>query len=85
MITFHVVREQHGWAVRAGECMTTPFWSRDLAISEAICLADAIRRHGACAEVIIEGEGRAEPPRRAVGLGSPRLAPLPMEHWMGSE
>lgn len=54
MITFSVVKEQHGWAVRSGACMMTPFWSRDLAIREANCLADAIRRHGQLTEVVIE-------------------------------
>lgn len=55
MITFSVVKEQYGWAVRAGERMKTVFWSRDLAIREANCLADAIRCHGECTEVIVEG------------------------------
>jgi hypothetical protein len=58
MITFNVVKEQHGWSIRMGECMMTPFWSRDLAIQEANCLADSIRCHGACAEVVVE---RADP------------------------
>ena len=42
-------------AERMGERMKTLFWSRDLAIREANCLADAIRCHGECAEVIVEG------------------------------
>lgn len=46
MITFNVVKEQHGWAVRMGDCMMTPFRSKNLAIREANCLADAIRGHG---------------------------------------
>ena len=54
MITFNVVKERHGWTVRAGDCMTTPFWSRDSAIREANCLAETLRRHGAHAEVIVE-------------------------------
>lgn len=67
MITFNVVKEQHGWAVRSGACMMTPFWSRDLAIREANCLADAIRRHGQHTEVIVECvEGRE--PAAPVGL-----------------
>jgi hypothetical protein len=41
MITFNVVKEQHGWAIRMDERMITPFWSRDLAIREANCLARA--------------------------------------------
>ena len=55
MISFNVVKEQYGWAIRMGECMMTPFWSRELAIQEANCLADAIRCHGECAEVVVEG------------------------------
>ncbi len=56
MITFEVVKEQYGWAIRMGERMKTLFWSQDLAIREANCLADAIRCHGECAEVIVEGD-----------------------------
>jgi hypothetical protein len=55
MITFNVVKERHGWAIRTGDGVTAPYWSRDLAIQEANCLAEAIRRHGALTEVIIEG------------------------------
>jgi hypothetical protein len=54
MITFKVVKEQHGWAVRTGEQMSTPFWSRVLAIREAGRMAAGIRRHGALTEVLIE-------------------------------
>jgi hypothetical protein len=63
MITFKVVKEQHGWAIRMGERMTMPFWSRDLAVREANSLADAIRCHGE--EVMVEG---AEPNERARGI-----------------
>ena len=55
MITFSVVKEPHGWAIRMGDRMTTPYWSRDFAVREANCLADAIRRHGEPTEVIVEG------------------------------
>lgn len=65
MITFYVVKEQHGWAIRMGERMTMPFWSRDMAVREANCLADAIRCHGECTEVMVEG---AEPNERARGI-----------------
>lgn len=61
MITFNVVKEQHGWAIRMDKRMMTPFWSRDLAIREANCLASALRRHGACAEVVVEGAVPSEP------------------------
>ena len=60
MITFDVVREKHGWAVRMGERMTMPFWSRELAIREANCLADAIRCHGERAEVVAEAHGSGD-------------------------
>ncbi len=54
MITFRVVRERHGWAVRTGEEMLTPFWSRELAIREADRMAAGLTRHGAPTEVLIE-------------------------------
>lgn len=61
MITFCVVKEQYGWAIRMDKRMMTPFWSRDMAIREANCLARAIRCHGECAEVIVEGAVPSEP------------------------
>jgi hypothetical protein len=67
MITFYVVKEQHGWAIRIGERMTMPFWSRDLAVREANCLADAIRCHGECTEVMVEGAEPNEPARGITG------------------
>jgi hypothetical protein len=70
MITFNVVKEQHGWAIRMGERMTMPFWSRDLAVREANCLADAIRCHGECTEVIVEGAEPNEPARGISGSNS---------------
>ena len=71
MITFKVVKEQHGWAIRMGEGVTTPFWSRDLAIREVYRLAAAIRCHGERAEVIIEGTDQSDPPKTVKGLSSP--------------
>jgi hypothetical protein len=73
MITFNVVKEEHGWAIRIGERMTTPFRSRDVAIREANCLADAIRCHGVCAEVIIEGADPNEPLKKISGSSSDLL------------
>ena len=70
MITFKVVKEQHGWAIRMGEGVTTPFWSRDSAIREAHCLAAAIRCHGERADVIIEGTDQSDPRKVAKGLRS---------------
>jgi hypothetical protein len=60
MITFKVVREEFGWAVRVGERMSTHFRLRERAIHGATALADAIRRHGATAEVIVENAERNE-------------------------
>ena len=62
MIIFNVVKEEHGWAVRMADHMTTPFWSRELAILEANSLAKAIRRHGECAEVNVERDAAGEQP-----------------------
>ena len=76
MIIFDVVKEQHGWAVRTGERMKTLFWSRDSAIREANCLAAAIRCHGECAEVIVEGDDSNEMPKRIKGSSSTRLDAL---------
>jgi hypothetical protein len=60
MITFNVVKEQQGWSIRTGTGMTTPFRTRDAAIREAKCLADSIRGHGECVEVIVEHIGPIE-------------------------
>lgn len=54
MHTFRVVKESNGWAVRLGEGMTTPFWSRKLAVLEANRLCEALRRHGEAARVLID-------------------------------
>lgn len=83
MISFKVVKEPHGWAVRMGERMTTPFWTRDLAIREANCLADSLRCHGECAEVIVEGEEMIEAPEQVRGTTSERLAALLRRRWVG--
>jgi hypothetical protein len=70
MITFNVVKEQHGWAIRMDHRMMTPFWSRDLAIREANSPAHAIRDHGECAEVIVEGVDPSEPLTKNTGTRS---------------
>ena len=80
MITFYVVKEQYGWAIRMGERMKTLFWSRDLAIREANCLADAIRCHGECAEVIVEGTDLNEMSKGIKGSSSARLDALVQGH-----
>jgi hypothetical protein len=84
MITFRVVKEACGWAIRVDERMTAPFWSRDLAISQANALAYAIRCHGACTEVVIEALGLAPeaPADRFRVSRSSRLAVL-RRRWTG--
>lgn len=77
MITFNVVKEPCGWAIRMGERMTTPFWSRDVAISEANALANAIRCHGVYAEVVVEGVQSGVTTMRPSGSSSSRLAAVP--------
>ncbi len=57
MITFNVVKEQNGWAIRTSSGMTTPYRTQDAAMHEAECLAEAIRGHGECVEVIVEYVG----------------------------
>lgn len=83
MITFNVVKERFGWAIRMGERMTTPYWSRNLAISEANALADAIRCHGECAEVIVEGVEPSTPPKTPKELRPSRLDAVPRRRWTG--
>jgi hypothetical protein len=82
MITFNVVKEDCGWAIRIGERMLTPFRSRDLAVREAKCLADAIRKHGECTEVIVEGADPREPPNRGYGSSAARLGALLRGRWV---
>ena len=74
MITFNIVKEQHGWAIRMGERMRMPLWSKDTAVREANCLADAIRCHGQCTQVMVEGAEPNEPARRITGPDRVRLA-----------
>ncbi len=71
MITFNVVKDEHGWAVRMGERMTTPFRLRDMAIREANCLADRIRCHGEHTQVIVED------------LGDPASPSVQNKRWPG--
>jgi hypothetical protein len=76
MITFRVVKEQHGWGIRTAEGVTTPFWSRSLAIREAYCLAAAIRCHGERVEVIIEDTDQSDPRKTVKGVSSPDGGPV---------
>jgi len=54
MHSFRVVKELHGWAVRLGNGMSTPFWSHAGAVEEAHRMSAALRRQGGAAEVVIE-------------------------------
>jgi hypothetical protein len=60
MVTFNVVRQEHGWAVQMGSSMTMPFRLRDMATREANSLADGIRRHGEIADVVVEAAGPSD-------------------------
>ena len=70
MITFNVVKERYGWAVRIGESMSMPFWSRDMAIRQANCLAADILRHGNSAEVIVQDADPTRPGNEITGAQS---------------
>jgi hypothetical protein len=85
MIVFNVVKEPHGWAVRMGERMTTPFWSRDLAIQEANCLAESIRCHGECAEVVVEDGEAGEALGRTHQPSALRGGARPRQRWTGPQ
>lgn len=76
MHTFKVVREPYGWAIRVGEGMSAPFRSREIAVQEAQCLCDALRRHGELAQVTVEP---IEPP--SVALAEPRS----IAYWRGTD
>jgi hypothetical protein len=54
MISFRVTRETHGWAVRVGDHMVTPFWSKQKAIGRANDLAESVRWQGQQTEVTVE-------------------------------
>ena len=54
VITFKVVREPYGWAIRRDHQMMTPAWCKALAVEEARRMVGALRRHGEPAEVWIE-------------------------------
>ena len=54
MITFEVVKEPYGWAVRRDERMMMPAWCRAVAMEEAHRMVAALRGHGEAAEVRVE-------------------------------
>lgn len=62
IICFRVVKEPYGWAVRVGDGMMTPFRSRGSALRHAAGCAEALRRCGDPAEVVVDD---LEPPPRS--------------------
>lgn len=54
LISFRVVKEPYGWAVRTHEGLMTPFQSRRSAIEHASAFVDALRRQGHRAEIVVE-------------------------------
>ena len=54
VVSFRVVKEPYGWAVRMGHGMMTPFRTRASAIEHATGCAANLRECGQPAEVILE-------------------------------
>jgi hypothetical protein len=77
VLTFKIVKEDFGWAVRIGDGMTTPFWSRAAAVREAHELCERMRRHGVAAEVVSE-DGV---PSRPVSAATDRSRPGETHGW----
>ena len=50
MITFDVVKEPYGWAVRR-DGMMMPAWCEAVAVAEAERMVAALRRHGQAAQL----------------------------------
>ena len=80
MHTFRVVKETNGWAVRLGDAMTTPFWSREPAVLEANRLCEALRRHGEAARVVIDPNELGEAPRTSDRFTEDRLRAFGARH-----
>ena len=74
IISFRVVKEPYGWAVRMRQGMMTPFHSRSMALRHANSFAEALRRHGEPAEVILEEVRSIDPPSQPSGRS--RFRPL---------
>jgi hypothetical protein len=85
MITFNIVKERHGWAIRMGERITTPFRSRDMAVREANRLAGAIGRHGERTEVIAEDADPTQPRDQITGGRASRADVSPPVQRVGLE
>lgn len=72
-ISFRVVKEPYGWAVRMGDGMMTPFRSKVSAVRHANGFADALRRRGEPVEVVVE-DRPAE--ARSLRRARPRFLPF---------
>lgn len=73
-ISFRVVKEPYGWAVRMGDGMMTPFRSKVLAVRHANAFADALRGCGEPVEVVVAEERPAE--IRTIARRRPRFLPF---------
>ncbi|MDP1736512.1 MAG: hypothetical protein Q8L23_03625 [Caulobacter sp.] len=82
MISFRVVKEPYGWAVRVGQGMMTPFRSRVTAINHANGFAETLRRHGETAEVVLEEIWPMQP--QPCERDRPRFRPLLMRARAGA-
>lgn len=79
MLSFKVVKENYGWAVRLGDGMSTPFWTRSGAVREAYRLCEGMRSHGVAAEVILDDESEAvEAPAPSRSFAPARLQMGPL-------
>ncbi len=62
LITFEIVKESYGRAIRRDDQMMTPMWCRALAEADAERMVQALRRHGERAEVrICDADGGPQP------------------------
>ena len=55
MITFEVIRDSHGWAVRRDNSMMMPASCRAAAVAAAEQMVSALSRHGQPAKLEITG------------------------------
>ena len=53
MITFEIVKEPYGWAVRRDDCMMMPAWCKAVAVEEAQRMVSTLHRHGQQAQLTI--------------------------------
>lgn len=53
MITFEIVKEPYGWAVRRDNCMMMPAWCKAVAVEEAQRMVSVLNRHGQQAQLKI--------------------------------